>query len=359
LNKKIKVGIIGCGNIALTKHIPSLSRLENVEIVAFQDLNIESAKKARAGSRFKNAFVFTDYEILLEEDLDVVHICTPNNTHAEIAIHAMKKGKHVMCEKPMATRVKDAEEMVKVSKETGMKLSISMQNRFRRDSLVLKEMCENGVLGDIYFSKAHATRRRAVPVWGKFLDKDYQGGGPLIDIGVHALDLTLWLMDNFKPKSIMGTTYRELGSQEGLFNSLGSWDPDKFTVEDSGFGFIVMENGATVVLESSWALNALDVKEAKCTLCGSKAGADMNNGLTLNGDRDGYLFETKARIDKKDLEYYDDEKDTDIYTEAESWIKAIVEDKEPVVSASEGLVVLKIVEGLYQSAETGMPVIFE
>ncbi len=355
---KIRVGIIGCGNIARTKHIPNLSKIEDVEIVAFQDLFLEGAKAARDDSKFKDAKIYSDYKELLKEDLDVVHICTPNNTHAQISIEAMQSGKHVMVEKPMATSVTDAEKMVKVMKETGKILSVSMQNRFRKDSLILKSMCEKNELGDIYLAKAHATRRRCTPVWGKFLDKNYQGGGPLIDIGVHALDLTLWLIDNFKPLYVSGTTYNMLGKQEGLFNTQGPWNPKKFTVEDSGFGFIVMENGATVILESSWALNALDVKEAKTTLCGSKAGADMNDGLRINGDRDGYLYNLNPKYKTEDLEYYNEEKDNECFQEAKSWINALKNNTKPVVEAEEALMVTKIIAALYQSAETHKPVFF-
>ena len=112
----------------------------------------------------------------------------------------------------------------------------------------------------------------------------------LIDIGTHALDLTLWMMNNYKPKSVMGSVYHKLGKKENAANAWGPWDPEKFTVEDSAFGFITMENGATIVLESSWALNTLDVDEAKCTLSGTEGGADMKDGLRLNGEDLGKTY---------------------------------------------------------------------
>ncbi len=356
--EEIKVGIIGCGNIAIEKHIPSLSKLSNVEIVAFQDVDIKRAKEVRDNSKFKKAKVYTDYNDLLDDEMDVVHVCTPNKFHAEISIQAMKKGKHVMCEKPLATSIEDIEKLIEVSNITGKKLSVSMQNRFRKECLTLKKICENDELGEIYYGIAHATRRRAIPTWGKFLDKEIQGGGPLIDIGVHAIDLTLWLMNNFKPKYVVGKTYQKLGKEKNLFNSLGKWDTDKFNVEDSAFGFLVMENGATVIIESSWALNTLMAKEAKSTLCGTKGGADMNDGLRINGDKSGYLFETIPHIAKDKLEYYDDFCDNEKYVECKMWIDCILKDKDPIVSAKEALIVMKIINGIYKSCETGEPVYF-
>src|SRR5699024_7084154 len=187
-------------------------------------------------------------------------------------------GKHVMCEKPMAKSSVEAKKMMEAAERTGKKLTIGYNNRFRTDSQYLHNVCERGDLGEIYFAKAHALRRRAVPTWGVFLDEEKQGGGALIDIGTHALDLTLWMMDNYKPKSVLGSSYHKLGKKENAANAWGPWDPEKFTVEDSAFGFITMENGATIILESSWALNTLEVDEAKCSLRGTDVGANMKDG---------------------------------------------------------------------------------
>ena len=284
----LKVGIIGCGGIANQKHLPALAGIEEVEVVAFCDIIEERAILSKNTYGTSDGRVYSDYKEMLEkEDLDIVHVCTPNSSHAEISIAAMEADNHVMCEKPMAKTAEEARAMIEASEKTGKKLTIGYQNRFRKDSQFLHAACADGELGEIYNAKAHAIRRRAVPTWGVFLDEEAQGGGPLIDIGTHALDLTLWMMDNYKPKYVVGKTYHKLSDKENAANAFGSWDPKEFTVEDSAFGFIVMENGATIYLESSWALNSLDVKEAKTTLHGTKAGADMNDGLTINGEERG------------------------------------------------------------------------
>lgn len=354
---KMKIGIIGCGGIATGKHMPSLSKIENVEMVAFCDLIKERADDAKDEYGSKESKVYLDYkEMLSEEDLDIVHVLTPNDTHAEISIAAMEAGNHVMCEKPMAKTAVEARTMIDVSERTGKKLTIGYQNRFRKDSQILKEMSSNDDLGEIYSAKAHAIRRRAVPTWGVFLDEEAQGGGPLIDIGTHALDLTLWMMANYKPKYVVGNTYHKLSQNENAANAWGPWDPDKFTVEDSAFGFIVMENGATVYLESSWALNSRDVGEAKTTLHGTKAGADMKDGLTINGEENGVLYDKKIITEVGGVDFYEGGSDDPEIIEAKSWISAIENDTDPVVKPEEALIVTEILEAIYQSAETGEPV---
>ena len=356
----LKVGIIGCGGIANQKHLPALAGIEEVEVVAFCDIIEERAILSKNTYGTSDGRVYSDYKEMLEkEDLDIVHVCTPNSSHAEISIAAMEADNHVMCEKPMAKTAEEARAMIEASEKTGKKLTIGYQNRFRKDSQFLHAACADGELGEIYNAKAHAIRRRAVPTWGVFLDEEAQGGGPLIDIGTHALDLTLWMMDNYKPKYVVGKTYHKLSDKENAANAFGSWDPKEFTVEDSAFGFIVMENGATIYLESSWALNSLDVKEAKTTLHGTKAGADMNDGLTINGEERGLQYDKKIVLETGGVDFYDGSGDEPELVEARAWIDSILYDKDVVVKPEEALVVTEILEAIYQSAKLGEPVFLQ
>ena len=194
----------------------------------------------------------------------------------------------------MAINSAEAKRMLDAAKATGKKLTIGYQSRFRPDSMYLKKACEAGELGDIYYARAQAVRRRAVPTWGVFLNEYEQGGGPLIDIGTHALDLTLWMMDNYEPESVdPAAATASWPTPENAANAWGSWDPKKFTVEDSAFGYIKMKNGATIFLEASWALNTLLANEAKTLLCGTKGGADMlgeGGALRINGEKYSKLY---------------------------------------------------------------------
>lgn len=361
MDRIVKIGIIGCGGIANGKHMPSLKKIKNVQMVAFCDIIEERAVKAAEEYGVEGAKVYTDYkELLKDRDIEVVHVCTPNRSHAFISIDAMEAGKPVMCEKPMAKTYKEAKEMLDASERTGMKLTIGYQSRWRADSLYLKKMCEDGELGEIYYGKAIALRRRAVPTWGVFLNEYEQGGGPLIDIGTHALDLTLWMMDNYKPKMVVGTTFEKLKNQKDCGNAWGDWDPKKFTVEDAAFGFIVMENGATIMLESSWALNIRNPKEAITMICGTEGGADMFDGLNINFIKNGRQCILKPDLTAGGVAFYDGDGDEDpSVLEARAWLDAVVNDHEPRTKASQALVVTQILEAIYESAKTGKPVYFD
>ncbi len=362
--EKLRIGIVGCGGIANGKHMPSLKKLaDKVEMVAFCDIVPEKAEQAVKDYGTPDAKAYVDYHELLEDkSIDVVHVCTPNRSHAEITVAALEAGKHVMCEKPMAKTAADARLMLDAAKRTGKKLTIGYQNRCYPRCLLLKRACDEGELGEIYYAKAHAVRRRAVPNWGVFLNEYEQGGGPLIDIGTHALDLTLWMMNNYKPKSVMGQTFRKLCNQSDTGNAWGDWDPKDFTVEDSAFGFIKMENGATIVLESSWALNTLDVKEAQTTLCGTKGGADMidPDGLRFNKIKWGRPVVETPDLRAGGVAFYEGLGGGDpMVVDMAQWINAVLEDKQPLVLPEQALVVSEILEAIYTSAKTGKAVYFD
>lgn len=357
--KHMKAGIIGCGGIANGKHMPAIKKLGLIDLVAFCDLIEEKAVTAKENYGTADAQIFTDYKEMLKLDLDAVYVLTQNRAHSYITIDALRAGKHVLCEKPMAKTSAEAKGMLAAARETGKILTIGYQNRYRPDSLYLKKACAHGDLGEIYYAKAHAIRRRAVPTWGVFLSEEEQGGGPLIDIGTHALDLTLWMMDNYKPVSVMGSVYKKLGDQTETANAWGDWDPDKFNVEDSAFGYIKMADGATVMLESAWALNTLDVDEAKTSLCGTKAGADMKDGLRINKIQYNKQVVERPELDPDKILYYDGSGENPDLIEQKVFYNAVMNGGDVVVKPEQALVVTQILEAIYESARTGQVVTFE
>lgn len=356
---KVKIGIIGCGGIANQKHLPALKKNNDLnEVVAFCDIEIERAQKACDEYGAEGAKVYTDYkELLADENVQVVHVCTPNVSHSAITVDAFEAGKHVYCEKPMSHSTEEAVRMVEAWKRSNKKFTIGYQNRFRPEVMNLKKACEKGELGDIYYAKAHAIRRRAVPTWGVFPDKSKQGGGPLIDIGTHALDITLWCMDNYDVDSVSGSVFFKLGglSQATEGNLFGPWDPQKFEVEDSAFGFIKMKNGATINLEASWALNVLDSREASTTLCGTMAGAEIHSGMSYpvneliyNRGRNGQLMEEKISSVGQ-VAFFGSDASEEGILDNRQWLEAIINDGEPLVKPEEALTVTKILESIYKA----------
>jgi predicted dehydrogenase len=360
--KKLKIGIIGCGGIANQKHFPSLQANSGLcEITAFCDLieerAVTAAKKYGAGG----AAVYTDYhDLLKQQEIDVVHVLTPNVSHCQITVDAFAAGKHVMSEKPMASTTEDAQKMIDAWKKSGKKFTIGYQNRFRSEVQTLYKSCCAGELGDIYFAKAFALRRRAVPTWGVFPNKALQGGGPLIDIGTHALDLTLWMMDNYEPESVTGSVFHKLGglpeSAEG--NVFGPWDTKTFEVEDSAFGYIKMKNGAAIVLESSWALNILDSREASTTLCGTKAGAEIRSGMSYAANElhyaqgKGSLLMNTSIAPGGAVAYFSGNANEPGTLEAAQWLTAINENKTPLVKPEQAFLVTMLLDSIYKSAES-------
>ena len=366
---KLKIGIIGCGGIATLKHFPAMAKAKDrIELVACCDL-IE-ARAAEAAAKFgdKGAKTYVDYRKMLDDKLiDVVYVLTPNVSHCQLTVDSLHAGKHVLCEKPMAATSADAKKMLDAVKSTGKKLTIGYQNRFRKDVQILKRACEAGELGDIYYAQAHAMRRKGVPTWGVFPDKSKQGGGPLIDIGTHALDITLWAMGNYKPKQVSGSVFQKMKDNcEG--NLFGAWNPKNYEVEDSAFGFIKMEDGATIMLGASWALNMLKPREGQVVLCGTKAGAELVgegaaaptsavNGtgtVVFNTARFGELVDIQPIVISGPGPA-DFGGDTYRVGDAEikAWLDAIVNNTEPVVKPEQAFVVTQILEAIYKSAETG------
>lgn len=365
-NGKLQIGIVGCGNIANTKHLPNLAKFpDRVEVVAFCDLISEKAEKARAKYGVPGAQIFTDYRELVKLDLDAVHVCTPNRSHAEITVAALEAGCNVMCEKPMAINAAEARLMLDAQKKSEKMLTIGYQNRYRRDTMALKKLALAGELGEIYMAKAHALRRRGIPNWGVFTNKEEQGGGPLIDIGTHSLDITLWIMNNYKPVAVFGSTYQKLGrtlrgDEQGTDEH---WDPDTYDVEDSAFGFVKFENGATVFLEAAWALNTTNQKQAMTTVYGTKAGAEMDYPFSGAGT-DRRLIINKVVAGRQALEELNvtenDAVSSDLifsYPGAEqeciTWLNALEGKGELVVYPEQAFVVTQILEAIYESAHTG------
>lgn len=358
--EKLKIGIIGCGGIANGKHMPAIRQLDNVEMMAFCDIIPERARKAAREYGTPDAKCYTDYkELLKDPDINNVRILTPNRWHAVMSMDAMRAGKHVLCEKPMATSYEEARKMLEVQRETGMLLTIGYQHKFDPDVVYARQEAEKHTFGDMYFAKANVIRRRGVPTWGVFTRKSEQGGGALIDIGTHALDIVLYLMDNYEPKMVLGTTYDKLKGQKETGNPFGPWDVEHYDVEESAFGYLVMENGATIILESSWALNTTDTAGIRYMVCGSRAGVDNYNGrFKINGVNNDRQYIHEPDLKAGGVAFYEGSSSSPTVEEQKVFINAILGKGELVTKPEKAAVVTQILEGIYNSAQTGQPYYF-
>lgn len=318
------------------------------EMVAVCDVDPETAKKAAA--KFDVPDVYSDYRKLLEDkEIDAVSVATPNAYHLQPSVDALKAGKHVLCEKPLAMNAHEAKEICRAAKDAGKILQVGLQLRFSGPIKFMKDYIDNGHMGDIYYARAQALRRRGVPAWGVFIDKEKQGGGPLIDIGVHILDLTLFLMGYPKPISASGQTYDTLGKNPALFNNWGDYDRSKYTVEDFAVGLIKFDNGSTVVLESSFMAN-LEGNPFQTQLFGTKAGAmispnNNDNGIKIFTEQDRQLFDmTPTNVPKVESPHV---------VEVQRFVDAILNDKPSPVPGEQGLILNAIFDALYKSSTTG------
>lgn len=366
-----KVGIIGCGGIAHQKHLPALTNAaDRAEIVAACDIIEERAQEVAQNYGTPDCKVFTDYhELLKMDEIEIVYVLTPNVSHCPITVAAFEAGKHVMCEKPMAASAEDARKMMDAWKKSGKLFTIGYQNRYRADSQALKRLCEEGELGNIYYAQAHALRRRGVPTWGVFTDKSQQGGGPLIDIGTHSLDLTLWFMDNYEPATVTGVTFDKLGKTleppvQG--NPMGAWDPKTFEVEDAAFAFVTMKDGSLITIDASWILNSTEERCASSYLCGTKAGAELtgvggenNEKLYLNKIMGGKQVKIDVNTAAGGVDLFPGKTVEPYDVECKVWLDAIEGKGELIVKPEQAFTVTKILDAVYKSAQSGKQIVFD
>jgi predicted dehydrogenase len=344
---QLGIGIIGSGGIARGAHLPGYKACEGmgVKIVACSDINPETARKA--ADEFDIPHVFTDYQKMLEMDeVQAVSICTPNYLHYQPTLDAFAAGKHVLVEKPLAMNAEEGKAMVEAGRKSGKKFQVGFMTRFNSSAQALKRFVDAGEMGEIYFARAMAMRRRGIPGWGVFTQKDKQGGGPLIDIGVHILDLTLWLMGHPKPLRCSGQTYAKFGHRSGLVGLLGQWDPSTFTVEDFAAALVRFDNGATLVLESAFCANQEQRDQFNTELFGTEGGCSYNpckmyfeRHQTLIDATPAYLPQVKTHE-----------------AEVKAFVQAILEDTPVPVTGEEALMTTQIIDAIYQSSEAGREV---
>jgi predicted dehydrogenase len=341
--RKLRVGIIGTGNIAKVAHLPNYKKLEDVELAACADIDLKAAKAV--SKEFKIPHFYKDYNEMLEkESLDAVSVCTPNVIHKDPTVAALKAGVHVLSEKPMAGSLSGARQMYEASKKYKRILIVGYQTRFRIDLNSLKDLVQAGELGEVYYSRALALRRWGVPVRPTFIDKKLSGGGPLLDIGCYAVDMIMYVLGFPAPKTAYAVTYDKICKDPSMAKKEGwggHWKPQSFNVEDSAFGFVKFRNGMTMLLETNWA---------------SFSPADVF-GIVLLGTRGGAQL-TPLEIYKDILQKrvvikpHDEIKQPDIYEQRIfKFVESVRKGKPLFCPAIEGLKDQAILDAVGRSAE--------
>ena len=351
--KTYNVGIVGCGGISRWAHYPFYKNDKRVKVVAVCDI-IKERAEGFVRDCYPEAAVYTDYrDLVAREDIDCVDICTPNYLHSEIAVAAFAHGKNVFSEKPDAVSPEKAIAMKEAAEKAGKLLMVMRNNRFADASAYMKKYIEAGRMGEIYAGRCAWQRRRGIPgKGGWFTTKAQSGGGPLIDLGVHMIDLAVWLMGNPKPVAVSGNTFCKFATSD-VSDSVNSNFGDKkaggtFDVEDLAMGMIRFDNGAVLQIEFSWASN---VKEEHrfVELRGTKAGMLWLDGNTLEiySEDDGQLTNTKMAGNLRD----------DGHVRNLRHFYDVLDGKcEPCFKPQQGVDMIKILSAVYESAKTGQEV---
>lgn len=361
-NKRLKVVVIGAGMIANAGHIPAWKNLaDDAEITAVYNRSIERAQQTAARHDIPHAYDDCA-KMLAEIQPDIACVCTPNVSHKEYTLAALDAGAHVFCEKPIAARYADAVDMFARAEDKGKILFVTQTGRFSNKTVAAKEIAASGQLGEMYYAETSALRRRGVPTWGRFHMKGDSFGGPLCDLGVHALDALLWIMGNPKVVAASGATYTKIANQdEGLVEDLaasgapvGVYEPRQYSsseydVEDMAAGFLRLETGATISLKASWAANIPDGTGSTFIL-GCKAGLRLDP-LTIVGTTGSYQSDTFPKVPADpDLPFYGH------WKAAAHLVEVLRGRDELLIKKEEVLNVMNALDGLYRSAEDGYEV---
>lgn len=347
----LKVGVIGVGSISV-HHIQPYVKNEDVELLAFCDIHEERLKEV--GEKYGVELLYKDHRELLEnEAIDAVSICTWNNSHAEIAIAALEAGKHVLVEKPLSMTVEEALKVEAAAKKADKVLQVGFVRRHGANTKVLKQFIDQDALGELYYAKASILRRVGNP-GGWFSDITKSGGGPLIDLGVHMIDITWYLMGKPRPVSVSGNTYARLGNRSNIenyaFYQAADYDPSLNDVEDMANALIRFENGASLYVDVSFSLHAKKESSA-VQLFGEKGGAEIEPELAIVLEKNNTILNVTPQIDHLGFDF------VGAFTnEINHFVACCLTGEENIAPGEDGVTVMKMLEAVYESAKTGKEV---
>lgn len=331
--KNLRIGLVGVGAAAQINHIPALKRTEGLELVALCDRDSEKVERVaqkfqvpRAHSRFD--------DLLADEEIDAIDVCTPNYLHAPMSIAALEAGKHVLCERPLGRSAEEASAMFKAAKKADRLLLCAVQSRFRPDAQLLRKFVEQGDLGAVFYAKAGWLRQRThwdSDEWRR--QKRESGGGVVLDLGFQMLDLALWMLGHPAVESVTASAHRL----------------SKGEVEDNAIAFLRLETGATLTLEVTWGL-LMEKDFAYLNLFGA-GGAALLNPLRIHKGMHGTLVNVTPTMETPRNQYRQS-----MDAQIAHFSEALRKNVKPMGGAEEMMPVMELMDAVYRSAEQGKEV---
>lgn len=351
MTKPLRVGVIGVGGIANT-HFPGWSASPYAEVTGLADIDRETLNRIGDSLKVERRYIDAG-DLIADSEIDIIDICTPNSSHMPLAAAALEAGKHVLCEKPLALTPKEVKQMIAARDRSGKLLMTAQHHRYGVAARVLKEKIDEGALGEVYHARAWMLRRAFAGITPTFIYKNRSGGGALIDIGVHILDLALWMMGNPRPISVSGITQDRLAHKPGAFSVQGLIPPD-FEVDEFGAGFVRFEGGRTLFLETSWMLHhdtGGQVEDCQLWLYGEDGGARWPSDEIFWSDPQKRELRSLSLAPTWGMEPH--------ALECMAFAEAIVEGKASPVPPEQSLSVAAIIDGIYRSTATGKEISLE
>ena len=344
---RLRMAFIGCGFVTAF-HMRALKSIPDFEVVAGVDINADRLREFQQNHGVRQ--LYSDWNQMLREiKPDVVNVCTPNGVHTQPVIDSLNAGAHVIVEKPMAMTPHECEQMIDAADKAKRKLVTGFQFRFHPKTQFLTRARDSGEFGNIMLVKCHALRRRGIPNWGVFGRKDLQGGGPLIDIGVHILEMAHYTMGSPRPIAASGNTWTYLGDKPSdVVSHWPNWDHKTYTVEDLAAGQIRFDNGAVLQIEAMFA-GHIEKDVWNFELIGDKGGAQWDPPTTFT-DRAGTMVNSSAA-------WLPEAGFDDLFkAKLRNFADHVIHNQPTAAPASAGLAVQKMLDGIYRSAAAGKEV---
>lgn len=351
---RLNVCVIGLGSIS-DFHLKSYAKNEDVQLYGVYDFSLARAQEKAAQYGVDKVFT-TIEELLADEQVDAVSICTWNNTHANYAIAALEHDKHVLVEKPLSMTYAEAVEIQRVAERCKKVFQVGFVRRFGTNTAILKKFVDNHTLGSIYYAKASCLRRLGNP-GGWFADKEKSGGGPLIDLGVHIIDICWYLMGKPKVKRIVGHTYNQLGNRSHIenlsFYKTADYDASKNSVEDMANALITFENGASLVVDVSYTLHAAK-DELAIKLYGTNGGAELEPELKIISEMNDTIINMHPQVNHLSFDF-----EHAFEMEIKAFVNSCINGEPSAAPIEDGVEIMKILEGIYESARLGKEISYE